>query len=174
MMILPQCTNNCGRRTDTGGECRTCAGRAVNHLGIINIQDEYGTPSKLFEQACIDFNIHPTLDICGSEKNHVLENYCDQELDCMTKEFNEDFFMNPPYSKVKEFMEFAYSQHLSHNVSCMILIFSKTDTKWWHQYVEGIAEVHFIKGRVKFNDHNGIPTKNSSPYPSCWIIYREK
>ena len=146
--------------------------KSVQHLQNINIQDEYGTPQNLFNQACIDFNIHPTIDICASKNNHVVREYCDKELNCLTKFFNEDFFMNPPYSQVAEFMEFAYTQHKEQNVDVLILIYSKTDTKWWHKYVEGIAEVHFIKGRIKFNDHIGIPTKNSAPYPSCWIIYR--
>ena len=54
-------------------------------------------------------------------------------------------------------------QHLFNN---------KTDTLWWHSYVEGIAEVHFQKGRIKFLDENGDLTKQSAPYPSVWIIYR--
>ena len=56
----------------------------------------------------------------------------------------------------------------------MILCYAKTDTKWWHEYVEGKAEYHFQKGRIKFLDGQGNLTKNSSPYPSVWIIIRGK
>ena len=158
---------------------------SLNHLSHINIQDEYGTPKEVFKEACKKYNIHPTIDICASEKNHVLENYCDKKLNCFTREFNEDFFMNAPYSKIAKFMVFAFAQHRNHNVSVLILAYSKTDTKWWHNYVEPYAEVHFIKGRLRFNDQDGNPTvnrkissktfgkKQSAPYPSCWIIFRK-
>jgi len=83
-------------------------------------------------------------------------------------------------------------------VNGLILTYSKTDTKWWHEYIEGKAEVHNIKGRIKFLDENGKIKKyckncktsfsgidicprcdgelreNCAPYPSCFIIYRKK
>ena len=34
------------------------------------------------------------------------------------------------------------------------------------------AEIHHIKGRLKFL-MDGVKSKNSAPYPSCWIIYRK-
>lgn len=159
--------------------------KAIEHLSYINIQDEYGTPKEVFEKACKKYNIHPTIDICGSEKNHVLENYYNKKQNCFTKEINEDFFMNAPYSEIAKFMGFAFAQHRNHNVSVLILAYSKTDTKWWHNYVEPYAEIHFIKGRIRFNDADGNPTvnrkisskkfghKQSAPYPSCWIIFRK-
>ncbi len=148
--------------------------KSLNHLKQININDEYGTPYGLFRMACEEYNVRPRIDICGSKANYVTNEYCDEETNCFTKEFNVDFFMNPPYSKVSEFMKFAYDQHKSHNVDVLILVYAKTDTKWWHEYVEGQAEIHFVKGRIKFNDDTGKPTKHSAPYPSVWIIYRKK
>ena len=81
--------------------------------------------------------------------------------------------MNPPYSNVAVFMRKAYYQHLKKNLDGLILCYAKTDTKWWHSFVEGKAEIHFIKGRIKFYK-NGKITQNSAPYPSVWIIYRVK
>ena len=68
-------------------------------------------------------------------------------------------------------MKKAYYQNIKHGVEGMILIYAKTDTKFWHSFIEGKAEVHFIKGRIKFLK-NGIKTKNSAPYGSCIVIYR--
>jgi len=69
-------------------------------------------------------------------------------------------------------MKKAYESHIKHNVTGLILVYAKTDTRWWHEFVENKAEVHFIKGRVKFY-LDGQISKNSAPYPSCWIIYRK-
>ena len=61
-----------------------------------------------------------------------------------------------------------------HNVSGLMLVFSKTDTAAFHNYAfGGKAEILFLRGRVKFRN-NGIPSLNPAPYASCFIFYRQK
>ena len=148
--------------------------RAILHLQQISIQDEYGTPRDLYTKAKQDYSVYPLLDACSNHINKKCPLYFDIEKDALRQEWSFDFFMNPPYSKIQSFMSYAYSQHLKHNVNGLCLVYSKTDTRWWHQYVEGKAEVHFIKGRIKFEDEFGNPTKHPAPYPSCWVIWRKK
>jgi len=145
--------------------------RSIQHLHSINVQDEYGTPKELFQNICKKYDIYPQIDICASHANHVLSNYITKEQNCFDYSITQDFFMNPPYSQVSEFMEFAYLQHKTNNVSCLVLTYSKTDTIWWHKFVENKSSVHFIKGRIRFLDESGIPTCNVAPYPSCWIVF---
>ena len=75
------------------------------------------------------------------------------------------------------------SVNQKNQVNALILTFAKTDVKWWHDFVEDTAEVHFIKGRIRFNDKDGKPAmfydkrkqkyvKGCAPYGSCWIIFR--
>ena len=71
-------------------------------------------------------------------------------------------------------MKYAYEQHCTHNVTGVALIYSKTDTRYWHDWVEGKAEVHFVKGRIKFLDEEMQESKNAAPYPSCFVIWRKK
>ena len=149
--------------------------RSAQHLHSINVQDEYGTPKKLFQNICKKYNIYPQIDICASKTNHVLPNYITKEQNCFSHSINQDFFMNPPYSRVSEFMGFAYEQHLLNNVSCIILTYSKTGTRWWHKYVQNIADyVEFQKGRISFLDENGNKTKYCAPYDSVWIVFKKK
>ena len=35
-----------------------------------------------------------------------------------------------------------------------MLLPARTDTKWWWEYVQVKETLFFIKGRVKFGDHN--------------------
>ena len=166
--------------------------KAVEHMSKINpidpkkqygkkrkINDEYGTPKtsekKLhsFEDAVILFKIKPIYDYCASEVNHVCEKYYTKKDDAMTKDWKLDGFCNFPYSKQYQFMKKAWEEHRKNNIELLILAYSKTDTKWWHDFVEDKAEVHFIKGRIQFLDEKGNPTQNQAPYPSCWIIYRK-
>lgn len=145
--------------------------KAIKHLANIKIQDNYGTPPSLYAQACQKYNIFPTLDVCATEQNAKCSKFITEKEDSLLFQWEETFFMNPPYSKVEKFMKKAYYQHLKHGVEGLCLIFAKTDTKFWHNFVENKAEVHFIKGRIKFYK-DGYPTKNSAPYPSCFVIYR--
>jgi len=148
--------------------------KSVQHLCSINIQDEYGTPKELFANICRKYGIYPQIDICASYKNHVVSHYITKEQDCFDYSITQDFFMNPPYSRVSEFMEFAYGQHKKNNVSGIILTYSKTGTRWWHKHVQGIADhVDFQKGRISFSDENGQPTKHCAPYDSAWIIFKK-
>ena len=126
----------------------------------------------MFRMACKNYNVDPRIDVCASDTNHVLGSYFTAKDDWLNLDIHKDFFMNPPYSEARIHMEHAYNCWKKNNVDVLILVYAKTDTKWWHEYVEGQAEVHFIKGRIKFLDHNAKLTKHSAPYPSCWIIYR--
>jgi len=148
--------------------------KSVQHLQSININDEYGTPKDLFYEACIKFDLKLKMDYAASKTNHVLDYYLTQEENSLRFLWKWNGFGNFPYSKQKQFMKYAYESHLKYNIDLLILAYAKTDTKWWHDFVENKAEVHFIKGRIKFLDSTGVQTKNSSPYPSCWIIYRRK
>lgn len=146
--------------------------KSALHLSNIVINDEYGTPRELLDEVCNKYNIFPKIDVAATFENRKFKRYISSEQNALSYEWNEDFFMNPPYSKVKDFMKKAYEQHRKHNVNGLILVYSKTDTKWWHEFVENKAEYHFVKGRIKFLDHNN-KTTGQAPYPSVWIIYRK-
>ncbi len=184
--------------------------KAVQHLQIINENDEYGTPTKLFKDACKKYQIKCNVDVCASKANHKSEYYITQNENFLNRTdgvFSENMFANFPYSKQLECMKHAWEMFKKHKGNWLILAYSKTDTEWWHEYVEDKAEVHFIRGRVKFLNKDGNPLlsrycldckkkrpngeiicqlcsdpylqgnhtvwkENTSPYPSCWIIYR--
>ena len=48
-----------------------------------------------------------------------------------------------------------------------MLVPSRTDTRWFHNWVYGKAELRFVKGRLHFND-----SKDSAPFPSLVAVYR--
>ena len=79
-----------------------------------------------------------------------------------------------PYSEMKKWVRKCYLEHVKHNVSGLMLIFAKTDTIAWHDYIfGGKAEIWFLQGRVHFYQ-NGIPSKNPAPFGSAFICYRKK
>ena len=145
--------------------------KSVQHLNTINIHDEYETPDELLKEACWKYNVKPVLDVCCTKNNKKYQKCFTKNEDGLKQQWKEDFFMNPPYSEVNKWIAKAYNEHIKNNVTCIALVYAKTDTRWWHRYVERKAEVHFIQGRIHFLT-NGKRTANSAPYPSCWIIWR--
>jgi len=168
---------------------KTKKARSVIHLQNINVKDNWETPvfekmgGKTLQEWQDHLNIHPLLDVCATAANRKCEQYFNKKQDGLKQEWTKDFFGNFPYSNVKTWMKKAYLQHVKYNVNAMILIYSKTDTAFWHDYVENKSEVHFIRGRVRFLidgkrpvtiNKQGKEVKLAAPYPSCFVIYRKK
>jgi site-specific DNA-methyltransferase (adenine-specific) len=76
--------------------------------------------------------------------------------------------MNPPYGRgIGVWLQKAYeSSQQDSTVVCLIP--SRTDTKWWHDYVMRASEIRFLKGRLKFDGH-----ENSAPFPSAIIVFQK-
>lgn len=49
------------------------------------------------------------------------------------------------------------------------LLPARTDTRWFHEYIYGIAEIRFLRGRLKFGNATA-----SAPFPSMVVIWRPK
>lgn len=84
-------------------------------------------------------------------------------------------FLNPPYSditrwidwilenqKTNQYYDYFTSKPKKYHV--VILIPSRTDTKYFHKLLEYGCDLEFIKGRLKFGDYKG-----SAPFPSVLI-----
>lgn len=80
-----------------------------------------------------------------------------------------DYWCNPPYSNVAAWAEKCSKMATRRRQACL-LVPSRTDTRWWHNWVMGkAAHVYLIKGRVKFD--NGSGSSQGAPFPSAAIIY---
>ena len=77
-------------------------------------------------------------------------------------------FMNPPYPAGKWVAKAVSEIERPEGASIVVALLKvTTDVQWWHEYVEGKAEVRFIKGRLRFGDG-----KTPAPFPSCIVIWR--
>ena len=78
-------------------------------------------------------------------------------------------FCNPPYGKnaTGVWIKKAYEESRKPNTTVVCLVPSRTDTKWFHDYVWGKSEIRFVKGRLKFGG-----SKTAAPFPSMVVIYR--
>jgi site-specific DNA-methyltransferase (adenine-specific) len=124
--------------------------------------DDWETPKELYDNLNKEFNFN--FDPCPLNST----------FDGLKCDWKERCFVNPPYSKIKEFLIKAHQEIDKENTQVAVfLTFANTDTKWFHDYILGKAEIRFIKGRLKFQ--NKEQNKNyGAMRPSLVCILRNK
>lgn len=126
--------------------------------------DEWATPQDLFDK--LDNEFHFTTDVCANETNAKCKSYFTKEQNGLKQEWSGGvFWCNPPYGK--EIGKWVQKASESESTVVMLLP-ARTDTKWFHNYIYGKAEIRFIRGRLKFGG-----SKNSAPFPSMVVIFKK-
>ena len=120
--------------------------------------DNWKTPSDVYNKLDQEFNFD--FDPCPLNDN--------PDFDGLAIEWGKCSFVNPPYSDISNWCKKAYEEYLK-GKTVVMLIPSRTDTRYWHNYIMQATEIRFIKGRLKFGD-----SKNSAPFPSAIIVFRIK
>lgn len=126
--------------------------------------NEWSTPQELFNDLDKQFNFD--LDVCATSENAKCKNYFTKVDDALSKDWKGRCFMNPPYSEIAKWTKKAYEEAQKGSIIVGLLP-SRTDTKWFWNYIYGKSEIRFIKGRLKFGD-----SKNSAPFPSMIVVWR--
>lgn len=131
--------------------------------------DNWATPQDFFDNLNEEF--HFTLDPCANEENHKCDLFFTKEQDGLTQDWGGHVvFCNPPYGKeIAGWVRYSYEQSQKQNTTVVMLIPARTDTRYFHDYIYGKAEIRFIKGRLKFGD-----ATTAAPFPSMVVIYRKK
>ena len=130
-------------------------------------EEKWTTPQDFFDKLNDEF--HFTLDAAASPDNAKCANYFTEEQDGLAQSWEgHTVWCNPPYCrKTGLWVKKAYEEHQRTGCTVVMLLPSRTDVRWFHDYILGKAEIRFIKGRLKFGGN-----KNSAPFPSIVVIYR--
>lgn len=127
--------------------------------------NEWATPQEFFEQ--LDAEFHFTLDPCSTHDNAKCEKHYTIEEDGLSQNWGGRVFCNPPYGReLPKWVKKCYEESLKGTLVVM-LIPSRTDTRWFWDFIYNKAEIRFIKGRLKFGDG-----KQSAPFPSMVEIFK--
>jgi phage N-6-adenine-methyltransferase len=128
--------------------------------------DEWETPQDLFNE--LNAKYHLTLDVAASRTNAKCNQYFSAQQDGLKQKWIGRCWMNPPYGRqIGKWIQKAYEESRNNAEIVVCLLPSRTDTKWFHDYILPYAEIHFIRGRLKFGGCN-----NSAPFPSLIAIFR--
>ena len=137
----------------------------INKCLFSSNSDEYETPQALFDELDKEFCFD--IDVCGTDEKHKCKTYYTKEQNGLLKKWGGyRCFCNPPYSQIELWVEKAFRETRNDNTIVVMLIPSRTDTRYFHNYIYQRAEIRFIKGRLHFNN------SGSAPFPSMLVIFR--
>ncbi len=128
---------------------------------------EWSTPQDFFDE--LDREFHFGLDAAATRENSKCRVYMDSRANALIRGWHDygPVWLNPPYGRgMQAWFKKAYEESLR-GITVVMLVPSRTDTAWFHDYVQGKAEVRFVRGRLKFGGQ-----KNAAPFPSMVVIYR--
>lgn len=127
----------------------------------------WSTPQEFFDALNNEF--HFELDVCALPENAKCDKYYTPEMDGLAQEWKGVCWCNPPYGReVNKWVRKAYYSAIE-GATVVMLLPARTDTKWFHEYIYGKAELRFVKGRIKFGSSN-----NSAPFPSMVAIFKRR
>jgi site-specific DNA-methyltransferase (adenine-specific) len=119
---------------------------------------DWATPEWLYLK--LDSEFHFDFDPCPLHG-------ADSGVDGLAVEWGQSTFCNPPYGRVIGNWTAKAKAEAAKGKTVVMLIPSRTDTKWWHDDIMQATEIRFVKGRLKFG---GV--KNPAPFPSAVIVFR--
>lgn len=136
-------------------------------------KDDWSTPKELFDALNSEFGF--TLDPCADSNNHKCAKYYTKEQDGLKQSWaGETVFCNPPYSKrgrQAKWIEKCYTEAEKNKIVVVALLPARTDTKAFHGYVLGKAEIRFVKGRINFEVCKG-ERGGRAPFPNMIVVFR--
>ena len=133
-----------------------------------SIKQDWSTPWEFFkaqEESYGPFD----LDVCATTENSKCLNFYTPEQDGLNQPWVGRCWMNPPYGRGIEHWVKKATEEVQKQAECVVcLLPARTDTAWWHNYVERHAvSIVFIRGRITFEG-----AKNSAPFPSAIVIFK--
>ncbi len=118
----------------------------------------WATPTELYAE--LDAEFHFDDDPCPLNPTS----------DGLTRYWGGRVFVNPPYGReIIKWTAKALTEVATGSLVVMLLP-SRTDTKWWHDHVLRAAEIRFIRGRLHFSDLE--PSTSRAPFPSVVVVFR--
>ena len=136
----------------------------MNTRGLFSSKtDMWETPQNFFDELNKEFRF--TCDVCAIEENAKCAKFYTPEQDGLKQTWGGGVcWMNPPYGReIGKWVKKASES----KATVVCLLPARTDTRWFHDYIYGKAEIRFVRGRLKFGG-----SKNSAPFPSMVVVFR--
>ena len=137
----------------------------INQGMFTSNTDMWETPQWFFNELDNEFGF--TLDACAIKENAKCYNFYSPEQNGLNQPWTGTVWCNPPYGRqISKWVKKAH-ESAGNGTTVVMLLPARTDTKWFHDYIYGVAEIRFVRGRLKFGG-----SKNGAPFPSMVVVFR--
>ncbi len=134
--------------------------------------DSHGTPQKLIQSLSERFGPLSSYDPCPLNDNPDIDGIKINWYEAMPDK-SSTLYVNPPYSKLKStkhkmgWIEKIYiTARTWPHLKIVALLPVRTDTQWFHDYIQKKGSIEFIRGRLTFEG-----SSNPAPFPSMlWCL----
>ena len=148
--------------------------RRTSEVMFSSSKMDWRTPPEVFDffnsRYAFDF------DAAATPEDALLPDFIPPSVDALATDWGRLFpnasaaWVNPPYGRgVDKWMAKCAAEGAA-GMLVGALVFARTDTRWWHDYVMQARTVWLIKGRIRFLGHDGV-AGNSAPAPSAFVVW---
>ena len=137
----------------------------INQGLYTSTTDLWETPQDFFDGLDTEFCFE--LDVCALPENAKCDKYYRPDDDGLAQPWEGVCWCNPPYGRRIGAWVAKAAQSAADGATVVMLLPARTDTRWFHGYIYGKAEIRFLRGRLKFGG-----SKNSAPFPSMVVVFR--
>lgn len=137
-------------------------------------KDDWETPQTLFDKMNAIYNF--SYDLAASDDNTKCEHYFTKENDSLATDWTKikgNLWLNPPYGRdLRKWVQKAYESSLERQGVIVMLIPSRTDTSYWHDFIFNKAKIDFLRGRLKFEVGGGGWTISTISKRNCNFLLK--
>lgn len=134
------------------------------HDNINNLSVDWYTPKWIFDELKLQFDLDPCHPIEKINWIPVKKTYNINDNGLIQK-WEGNIWLNPPYGKETK----TWLEKMHQHKNGVALLFSRTDCKWFHDYISKSDAILFLKGRIKFVDGLG-KTGNSGAGSGSMLV----
>ena len=111
------------------------------------------------------------LDVCATPANAKCKRFYTRKENGLLQPWFGKSWMNPPYGReIRAWVKKASEEVRKNAEQVVCLLPARTDTAWWHEYVERHAHhISFIRGRITF-----AGARHAAPFPSVLVIFKKE
>lgn len=125
--------------------------------------DEWYTPPEIFESLGIGFDLDPAAPPGGVPWVPASRHFSKSD-DGLSRPWSGRVWLNPPYGRQTA----RWLDRLTQHGDGLALVFARTDTRWFHEYVPRSTVVCYLAGRLRFIRADGV-RGDSAGAPSMLI-----
>src|SRR5690606_10176180 len=116
------------------------------HESSHNESQEWYTPPEIFDALGLEFDLDPCSPPDGPVPWVPAQRFYNIHDDGLAQRWAGLVWMNPPYGTNTP----KWMRKLAEHGNGIALVFARTDTQWFHDYVTQANLVCFLRGRVRF------------------------